>query len=145
MHPLSQIQPPSPELCEPIRYLRVVSPYHPLLQFHFRALYSHLDPLCKAHTSSSVGSESAEVVVAFVAYPCYQHRTIFHFIIKQRVILARRACSVSEIMGIVSWSSVIATDQLSSTSARSSSALTSSAPMKSCLHHPYALVRGPCF
>ena len=64
---------------------------------------------------------------------------------KQRVILLRWMCWISAIAGIVSWASSIVANQLCSTFARSSSALASSAPLKSCPRHPCILVKGPCF
>jgi len=78
-------------------------------------------------------------------YISYHHRTVFRFIIKQHAILARGTCWISQITGIVSWSSAIVENQLLSTSARSYSTSASSAPLKSCPCHPCALVRGSRF
>lgn len=61
-------------------------------------------------------------------YPRYQHRTIFHFMIKQHAILAWITHWISSITSIVSWSPATVTNQLSLTSIRSSSTSTSSAP-----------------
>ena len=54
-------------------------------------------------------------------------------------------CWVSEIANIMSRSSVIVENQLPPTFVRSSSASTSSTPLKACLFHARALPSVPCF